>query len=122
MELTADHIIGIIGLALSAATLLAMIFNFRVLNKSMEKIPNITLFGDEAVTMADSVQDRLPHAVQMSDTPYRGGGKRTPQFTIENGFFAKISRGEELKGAAKIARFYYKDAENQTMVRSWRVL
>ncbi|GHV04296.1 hypothetical protein FACS189485_09370 [Spirochaetia bacterium] len=114
---TINMIIGISGVALSAASLLAMVFGIRLGKKALSK--SETLYGEEAEKRYNAIKDKL--AKPYSDIKYDGRNKITPQFEVERNYYQPQTMEDALKGINKIVRYYYKDADGQTMVKTWRL-
>jgi hypothetical protein len=114
---TANVIIGIIGLLLSAAALFAMLFGIRLGKKALSK--NETLFGGEAENRYNAIKHKLPQPY--SDSKWEGGNKIIPQFEVERNYYQPETMEDTLKGINKIVRYYYKADSGTPMVKTWRL-
>jgi len=113
-------IIGIIGLILSAATLLAMIFGVRLGKKALAK--SEILFGKEAEDHFNRLKTEIKEDQMFGPYEYGGGNKSTPQLEVERITYNPLIMGPEWKGFTKSVRYYYKDKDGKTiMVQGWRV-
>jgi hypothetical protein len=114
---TVNIIIGIIGIVLSAASLLVMVFGIKLGTKAMSK--SETLFGKEAEDRYNAIKHKL--CKPYSDSEYEGGNKIIPQFEVERNYYQPQTMEDTLKGINKIVRYYYKNDIGKTMVKTWRL-
>ena len=113
-------IIGIIGLILSTASFLTMLFGVRLGKKALAK--SEVLFGKEAEDQYNRLKAGIPKEQMFGPYEYGGGNKSTPQFELERITYNPLIMGPEWEGYTKSVRYYYKDKDSKTiMVHGWRI-
>jgi hypothetical protein len=111
-------IIGIAGLAISAASLLVMIFGINLGKKALHG--KTTVIGKEAEERFAAMKNKLPQDSLFEDGPYQGGSKATPQLEIERMTFDAFSMPRQWERFKKTVRYYYKDGGG-IQVKAWQI-
>jgi hypothetical protein len=95
-----------------------MLFGVNLGRKAL--FPSTTFFGKEADERYNAAKTNLGEPY--SDEEWEGGpNKRTPQFKIEGCKYQWPLNDDSLKGITQIVRYYYKNNNGKTMVKTWRL-
>jgi hypothetical protein len=113
-----NSITGIIGLVISAASLLAMILGIRLGKKAIRR--TVTVIGRAAIVRYESIERRLPKTCLFEDGPYQGGAKSTPQLEIERVDFDPASMPPGWKKIRHIIRYFYRN-DKEIWIKEWHV-
>ena len=120
---TLDIVFWILSIALSLASLIAMIFGIRLGRKAMTK--NITLYGVKAVEQYAFLKDHLLKGKDKDMERYPDGGGRltTPQLRIEKLTYDRDTMPKDWKRYTKRIRFYDMDNGNPPVIQveEWKV-
>jgi hypothetical protein len=118
MDMDVNSVIGIIGLILSAASLLAMILGIRLGKKALRR--HVNVIGPAATVRYESMERRLPKTSLFEDGPYQGGARSTPQLEIERVDFDPVSMPAGWKKIRQIIRYFYKE-NNEIRIKEWHL-